>query len=345
MMRLGKYSVYVALFVLMAMLCAAPAQAKKMKMVPKVDNIVFFQDYSGSMAMAHATYGAKKIAMSKSLLYSMVEKLPALSYNTGLYTFAPFSELAAVAPYDQAAMAAAVGKINTNYAIFQRKTPMGYGLMDLNPVLSSLSGKTAVILISDGGQNHGIDPIEQAKAILSSNPNVCFHVVSFADEPKGKKVLDTIAALSDCSCPVQDGLRLLANGTAVEDFLKCVAYDLVPCCEGDMVTFRTIHFDLAKWNIKDQMKPLLDEAIKIINDNECCYLIEGHTCSLGSRPYNQKLSEKRAKSVYDYLMSNGATTACKLTTIGYGEDRPKHSNKTDEGRKLNRRVEIRVVGD
>ncbi len=341
MRTLGK----LALFALLALLIAAPAQAKKMKMVPKVDNILFFQDYSGSMAMGHLTYASKKIAMSKNLLHALNEKLPALGYNVGVYTFAPFSELAAVAPYDQAAVAAGIDKIKTSYGVFQRKTPMGYGIMDLRPVLDTLSGKTAIVLISDGEHNEGIDPVEQAKAVYASYPNVCFQVVSFADNPRGQKILNAIAALNDCSCPVQDGTRLLVNGTAIDDFIKCFAYDMVAACEAEMVMFRTIHFDLAKWNIRDDMKPLLEEAVQIINDNECCYLIEGHTCSLGSIPYNQKLSEKRAQSVYDWLIGNGANSACKLQTIGYGELRPKHDNKTEEGRRMNRRVEIRVVGD
>jgi len=345
-MRIGMKTVgKLALFALLALLIAAPAQAKKMKMIPKVDNIIFFQDYSGSMAMAHATYASKKIAMSKNLLYALNEKLPALSYNVGVYTFAPFSELAAVAPYDQAAVAAGIDQINTNYGIFQRKTPMGYGIMDLRPVLDTLSGKTAIVMLSDGRHNEGINPVEQAKAIYASYPNVCFHVISFADDSYGQGILDAIASLSDCSCPMYDGTRMLENGTTIDDFIKCFAYDLVAACEAEMVSFRTIHFDLAKWNIREDMVPLLEEAVQIINDNECCYLIEGHTCSLGSIPYNQRLSEKRAKSVYDWLIGNGASSACKLQTIGYGELRPKHDNSTEEGRKLNRRVEIRVVGD
>ena len=346
MMRIGRKTlVFATMFALLVMLAAVPAQAKKMKMVPKVDNILFFEDYSGSMAMGHNTFASKKIAMAKSLLYALNEELPALSYNAGLYTFAPFSELAPVAPYDQAKMAGAISKIKTDYGIFQRKTPMGYGLMDLRPVLDTLSGKTAIIMLSDGGWNHGINPIEQAKAIYASYPNVCFHIISFADNAKGKAILDAIAALSDCSCKTIDGPSMLGNGTAVEDFLKCVAYDLVPACEGDMISFKTINFDLAKWNIRDDMKPLLDEAVSLVNENECCYLVEGHTCTLGSVPYNQKLSEKRAKAVYDYMVAKGANSACKMQWIGYGKLRPKYDNKTNEGRKKNRRVEIRVVGD
>ncbi len=344
-MRFGKKLTVLTVLVLMVLVMAIPAQAKKMKMIPKVDNIIFFQDYSGSMAMGHATYASKKIAMSKNLMYALNEKLPALSYNVGVYTFAPFAELAAVAPYDQAAVAAGVGQIKTDYGIFQRKTPMGYGIMDLRPVLDTLSGKTAIIMLSDGKQNQGIDPVEQAKAIYASYPNVCFHIISFADNAYGKSVLDAIAALSNCSCPLVDGTLMLENGTTIDDFIKCVAYDLVPACEAEMIRFRTIHFDFNKYNIRDDMKPLLDEAVTIINENECCYLIEGHTDSIGSIKYNQKLSERRAQSVYDYLLKNGAASACKLNTIGYGKLRPVADNATAEGRALNRRVEIRVQGD
>ena len=64
-MRFGKKLTVLTVLVLMVLVMAIPAQAKKMKMVPKVDNIIFFQDYSGSMAMGHATYASKKIAMSQ----------------------------------------------------------------------------------------------------------------------------------------------------------------------------------------------------------------------------------------------------------------------------------------
>ncbi len=130
--------------------------------------------------------------------------------------FAPFAELAAVAPYDQAAVAAGIGQVKTNYGVFQRKTPMGYGIMDLRPVLDTLSGKTAIIMLSDGKQNQGIDPVEQAKAIYASYPNVCFHIISFADNAYGKSVLDAIAALSNCSCPLVDGTLMLENGTTID---------------------------------------------------------------------------------------------------------------------------------
>ena len=69
--------------------------------------------------------------------------------------------------------------------------------------------------------------------------------------------------------------------------------------------------------------------------------VEGHTDSVGTPSYNQTLSEQRASSVSNYLVSEGVPSS-RITSIGYGETRPKASNDTPEGRQLNRRVEIHI---
>jgi OOP family OmpA-OmpF porin len=61
---------------------------------------------------------------------------------------------------------------------------------------------------------------------------------------------------------------------------------------------------------------------------------------VGTVPYNQKLSERRANSVASWLSSHGFN-ASKLNVVGKGKLEPKYDNKTEEGRHLNRRVEIR----
>ena len=69
--------------------------------------------------------------------------------------------------------------------------------------------------------------------------------------------------------------------------------------------------------------------------------VEGHTDSTGTDSYNQRLSERRAASVADYLIDQGVP-ASMITVWGFGETRPRSSNDTAEGRQLNRRVEIRI---
>jgi OOP family OmpA-OmpF porin len=70
--------------------------------------------------------------------------------------------------------------------------------------------------------------------------------------------------------------------------------------------------------------------------------VAGHCDWIGSEAYNQKLSIQRAEAVRDYLIKNGVK-AESLTFIGYGETKPLADNKTDEGRALNRRVELRRI--
>ena len=70
--------------------------------------------------------------------------------------------------------------------------------------------------------------------------------------------------------------------------------------------------------------------------------IGGHTDNAGSSSYNQKLSENRAKSVYQYLTTNGVSGA-RLSYKGYGDTAPIASNTSETGRARNRRTEFKVV--
>ena len=74
------------------------------------------------------------------------------------------------------------------------------------------------------------------------------------------------------------------------------------------------------------------------------FQIEGHTDSVGSEPYNQSLSEKRARSVKQYLVQNFTVASEHLRVAGYGENKPRTTNDTETGRSVNRRVEFVNLG-
>lgn len=103
-----------------------------------------------------------------------------------------------------------------------------------------------------------------------------------------------------------------------------------------------INFDLDKAEIKPEFKPDLERAARFIKKYEDVpyILIEGHTDWLGEEDYNQKLSERRAAAVRQYLIENYPIDPKRLVTRGYGESRPAADNSTSEGRYQNRRVEI-----
>lgn len=103
-------------------------------------------------------------------------------------------------------------------------------------------------------------------------------------------------------------------------------------------------FDFDKAVLKPAGKQSLDELFSKLGDMDLEVIIAvGHTDSVGTDKYNQKLSVRRAEAVKTYLKSKGVDPA-RIYTEGKGEKQPVASNKTAAGRAKNRRVEIEVVG-
>ena len=99
-------------------------------------------------------------------------------------------------------------------------------------------------------------------------------------------------------------------------------------------------FDFDKYTIKKIYYPILDEWVLFFQKNpHITAQIYGHTDSIGTEAYNQKLSERRARAVFNYLVDNGIDPD-RLKTRGFGENIPVAPNTTPEGRQKNRRVEV-----
>ena len=113
----------------------------------------------------------------------------------------------------------------------------------------------------------------------------------------------------------------------------------------EKVTFAAdAFFDFDKSILKPEGKAKLDDLAGKLKDITLEVIIAvGHTDSVGSDAYNQKLSVRRSESVKAYLVSKGIE-ANRVYTEGKGEKQPTADNKTKEGRAKNRRVEIEVVG-
>jgi outer membrane protein OmpA-like peptidoglycan-associated protein len=113
--------------------------------------------------------------------------------------------------------------------------------------------------------------------------------------------------------------------------------------EGSSIVLENIFFEFNKTALLPESYTELEKVSTFIKDNNIQLIeIGGHTDSEGSESYNQKLSEGRAKSVVDYLKMNGIA-AEKMRSVGYGESKPIDTNRTEEGRAVNRRVEFTLV--
>jgi OmpA-OmpF porin, OOP family len=103
-------------------------------------------------------------------------------------------------------------------------------------------------------------------------------------------------------------------------------------------------FDFDKSVLRPDGRKSIDDAMAKMSGVDLEMVIAtGHTDSVGTDAYNQRLSERRAAAVKDYLVSKGVA-ASKITTIGKGESQPVATNKTSEGRQKNRRVDIEFKG-
>ena len=111
------------------------------------------------------------------------------------------------------------------------------------------------------------------------------------------------------------------------------------------IVLRGVQFDFDKATIRADARPILDEAVSTLKDNSAISVaVEGHTDSVGTAAYNQRLSQRRAGSVRDYLVGHGISDS-RLSVAGFSEAQPVASNATADGRAQNRRVELRVTND
>ena len=146
-------------------------------------------------------------------------------------------------------------------------------------------------------------------------------------------------AVNKIGCPLDtDGDGVYDYEDACPDTPKGVEVDKRGCW-----VIEALHFDTEEYKIKPQDYSTLDEVVNVLKGNPSFKLkIEGHTDSRGTAAYNQKLSEKRAGSVVDYLVKAGIDSD-RLNAVGYGFTMPVAPNNSPENMAKNRRVKIKAI--
>ncbi|MDN4165641.1 OmpA family protein [Cytophagales bacterium LB-30] len=134
------------------------------------------------------------------------------------------------------------------------------------------------------------------------------------------------------------------DGTQAEagDTLQ-VSLWMEPIEVGTTVRLNNIFFDFNASTLRPESYPELDKVVDfLVNNPSISIEIGGHTDAQGSDEYNLNLSQGRADSVRDYLISEGISST-RITAQGYGESQPETTNDTEEGRQQNRRVVFKVL--
>lgn len=148
------------------------------------------------------------------------------------------------------------------------------------------------------------------------------------------------------------GCPLDTDGDAVADYLDLcpdtpagviVDQDGCPLPGQNVLSLTGVNFEFNKSTLTADAKQILEQAVEVLKDTDQLVQVrvEGHTDSIGSEAYNQKLSQRRAESVVAYLVSRGIN-GDNLIPVGMGENFPVANNDTEAGRAANRRVDFVV---
>ena len=118
---------------------------------------------------------------------------------------------------------------------------------------------------------------------------------------------------------------------------------LVPIEIGQVVRLNNVFFDFDKYDLRPESFVELDRVVKLLKENPKIEIeMSAHTDSFGSDDYNFTLSDNRAKSVREYILSKGIAPE-RIISQGYGETKPVAPNDSPENRQLNRRVEFKIL--
>jgi outer membrane protein OmpA-like peptidoglycan-associated protein len=126
---------------------------------------------------------------------------------------------------------------------------------------------------------------------------------------------------------------------------KKLNVELTPLTRKVPILLNNINFELNSADLLESSLPELNRVVQLLKDNPDIYAeLSAHTCDIGSDRFNEVLSEKRAKSVVNYLVLKGIRFQ-RMVAKGYGEKVPLAPNDSEENRALNRRVELKILDE
>ena len=351
------------------------AQVKAGLLVQKTNTFFVLNDSSSSMGKTYlnsAEYSGTKLDVEKNLLNKLNKTIPDISLSSGLRSFGmgPCTNWGetklnqAVGPYSAGGFDSAI----TSLTCSSGGTPLAEALGVAKSDLASAPGNIAVIVLSDGMDE--TNPVPNAEALKAQyGDRLCIYTVWVGNDKQdalGRESLQMVADAS--SCGFATDANAISSAAGMSDFVKNVFFDAgtpVQDCsvldddhdgvnncndkcpdtpKGAIVdkhgcwAYHGVFFDFDKDTIKPEFDPLLKNASHVMEINPGLTVeIQGHTDSIGSDEYNQKLSERRAAAVKNELIRRGVEGR-RMTTVGFGESKPAETNETEEGRAFNRRV-------
>lgn len=344
----------------------------------KVDNFAVLVDASSSMDDRYK--GQKKSDIAREIVGRMNQTIPRLDLDAGLRTVNGMHTKLVYGPteYSKGSFEDAV-QIRQ---VVQGSSPLHRGIDAVSADLQASQGDIAVIIVSDGVEDVGMGQATvQAAADMKSRygERLCIDTVQVGDDPKGKALLEQIAAAG--ACGFATNADAIAAAPAMGDYVSRIFLAKLPEPEPVAVTpepepvvtapadndgdgvldasdkcprtpkgaevnlvgcwvLADVRFDTDKWQVKAEHYDVLERAYRVLAQNpNLRFEVQGHTDNVGTADYNQALSQRRAISVKQYLVEKGITPT-RLSSGGYGLTEPIDTNTTGDGRARNRRVQL-----
>jgi OmpA-OmpF porin, OOP family len=333
--------------------------------ISKVDHFLIILDASSSMDDTYA--GNKKFTIANEIVKRLGHTVPELGQNAGLRSFGHSPKVSGektvlfygMEKFTQKGLAEKLNMISNPGGT----SPMHAALTAAGQDLENYSGKTAVIIISDGQPEWGLKApvtLEAAQAIMDQKgPDLCFYPVLIGDDQKGVALMDDLANISPCGFSITGDKLLTSDGmgqfvqqvfltrkpvAAAPPAPKKVVKEAPAPIEGldakGAWTMADVYFDFDKATVKSEAFDFLDKIVSVLKSRPAISVnIHGHTDNVGTKAYNDALSLKRANAVKLYLTNRGIDQN-RLFCEGFGSSNPVAPNTSPEGRALNRRVEL-----
>ncbi len=171
---------------------------------------------------------------------------------------------------------------------------------------------------------------KETQKAITNNEGKCWFLLNEGETYDVKyKEISELTDYSKVEVPKEEGLF---------EFQAIIMYD-----PPKVYTLRNVHFDTGKATLKPVSFEALNELVDFLKRKSTVEIeIAGHTDDVGDDDSNLKLSQQRAESVKNYLVSKGIA-ASRLTPKGYGETRFISKNDTEEGKAMNRRTEVKIL--
>jgi OOP family OmpA-OmpF porin len=347
-----------------------------------VDQVVLVTDASGTIynngnfPTAKSTSQAIVAGMPDGTVQAPWEG----TYNAGFVGFGGNDRLIApLGKFDRNGLAAKVAELQPLGDIngMGGTTPMSDVLNEVNVMLSNfatdrlcttgLQGRSAVVVVSDGLP----EPEAAEKALLAARHltgdheygALCIHAVQVGNDPKGTEFMKSLAAISPCG--TYSTAQQLADGKGIGTWTTGVFMAKIPDEDGDGVSddrddclstpkgakvdakgcwsIPNVEFDTAKWNLRKEAVSNLSSVSSVLKSNPSARLqVDGNADRRGGVDYNQRLSERRTRSVMVYLTENGGTNT-QVNAESWSKLRPLVKGNTKADLQINRNVQLREL--